>query len=63
VLCCAQDLEEREAKRAAAAKDSQWQQFIAASRPYVATQVGADSAYDIAAAADADPTLDQERGA
>jgi len=34
-----QDLEEREARRSAAAKDSQWQQFIAASRPHVARQV------------------------
>jgi hypothetical protein len=49
LLCCVmlwhvsgvswQDLEEREARRAAAAKDSQWQQFIAASRPHVSTQV------------------------
>jgi hypothetical protein len=51
VPCRAQDLEDREAKRAAAAKDSQWQQFIAASRPYVATQVGADTAAAAAAAA------------
>lgn len=32
------DLEDREARRAAAAKDASWQAFIAASRPHVATQ-------------------------
>jgi hypothetical protein len=34
-----QDLEEREAVRTAAAVNSQWQAFIAASRPHVASQV------------------------
>jgi hypothetical protein len=36
-----QDLEQREAVRAAAAKDAQWQAFIDASRPHVSKQVGA----------------------
>lgn len=35
-----QDLEQREAVRAAAAKNVQWQAFIDASRPHVAKQVG-----------------------